>query len=75
MKFSFFSYIAKDAFISLPTGERVFRFGTFWTKPYIVPDSETENKLFKKTTKSDAKTELLIFITPRILKNMYKDEG
>jgi type IV pilus assembly protein PilQ len=31
--------------------------------------------LFKKTTKSDAKTELLIFITPRILKNMYKDEG
>jgi type IV pilus assembly protein PilQ len=31
--------------------------------------------LFKKSTKSDAKTELLIFITPRILKNMYKDEG
>jgi type IV pilus assembly protein PilQ len=31
--------------------------------------------LFKKTTKSDAKTELLIFITPRILKNIYKDEG
>lgn len=31
--------------------------------------------LFKKTTKSDSKTELLIFITPRILKNMYRDEG
>jgi type IV pilus assembly protein PilQ len=31
--------------------------------------------LFKKTTNSDAKTELLIFITPRILKNTYKDEG
>lgn len=31
--------------------------------------------LFKKSTKSDTKTELLIFITPRILKNMYKDEG
>jgi type IV pilus assembly protein PilQ len=31
--------------------------------------------LFKKTNKSDDKTELLIFITPRILKNMYKDEG
>jgi type IV pilus assembly protein PilQ len=31
--------------------------------------------LFKKTTKSDSKTELLIFITPRILKDLYKDEG
>jgi type IV pilus assembly protein PilQ len=31
--------------------------------------------LFKKSTNSDAKTELLIFITPRILKDMYKDEG
>jgi type IV pilus assembly protein PilQ len=31
--------------------------------------------LFKKSAKSDAKTELLIFITPRILKNLYKDEG
>jgi type IV pilus assembly protein PilQ len=31
--------------------------------------------LFKKDTQSDNKTELLIFITPRILKNMYKEEG
>jgi type IV pilus assembly protein PilQ len=31
--------------------------------------------LFKKTTNNDSKTELLIFITPRILKNLYKDEG
>jgi type IV pilus assembly protein PilQ len=31
--------------------------------------------LFKKTAKSDNKTELLIFITPRILKNLYKNEG
>ncbi len=31
--------------------------------------------LFKKTSKTDDKTELLIFITPRILKNLYKDEG
>jgi type IV pilus assembly protein PilQ len=31
--------------------------------------------LFKKTSKSDDKTELLIFITPRILKNVYRDEG
>jgi type IV pilus assembly protein PilQ len=31
--------------------------------------------LFKKQSKSDDKTELLIFITPRILKNLYKDEG
>ena len=31
--------------------------------------------LFKKESSNDTKTELLIFITPRILKNMYKDEG
>jgi len=31
--------------------------------------------LFKKEAKSDTKTELLIFITPRIVKDIYKDEG
>lgn len=31
--------------------------------------------LFKKSTKKDNKTELLIFITPRILKNVYREEG
>lgn len=31
--------------------------------------------LFKKSAKNDTKTELLIFITPRILKNMYTNEG
>jgi type IV pilus assembly protein PilQ len=31
--------------------------------------------LFKSLHKSDKKSELLIFITPTILKNIYKDEG
>ena len=31
--------------------------------------------LFKNMAKQDTKTELLIFITPTILKNLYKDEG
>jgi len=31
--------------------------------------------LFKKSAKNDTKTELLIFITPRILKTLYKNEG
>jgi type IV pilus assembly protein PilQ len=31
--------------------------------------------LFKHTSNNDNKTELLIFITPRIIKNLYKDEG
>ncbi len=31
--------------------------------------------LFKKQTKLDNKTELLIFITPRILKDVYRNEG
>jgi type IV pilus assembly protein PilQ len=30
---------------------------------------------FKKSAKNDTKTELLIFITPRILKTLYKNEG
>jgi type IV pilus assembly protein PilQ len=31
--------------------------------------------LFKRQSKVDNKTELLIFITPRILKNLYREEG
>lgn len=31
--------------------------------------------LFKKQTKIDDRTELLIFITPRVVKNVYKNEG
>jgi type IV pilus assembly protein PilQ len=31
--------------------------------------------LFKKETKTDTKSELLIFITPTIIKNLYKEEG
>ncbi|HOW54308.1 MAG TPA: type IV pilus secretin PilQ [Syntrophorhabdaceae bacterium] len=31
--------------------------------------------LFKRQTSQDSKTELLIFITPRIVKNLYKNEG
>jgi type IV pilus assembly protein PilQ len=31
--------------------------------------------LFKKNATSDSKTELLIFITPRIIKDLYKNEG
>jgi type IV pilus assembly protein PilQ len=31
--------------------------------------------LFKKQTKSDTRTELLIFITPRVVKNVYNTEG
>jgi len=31
--------------------------------------------MFKKTTQKDTRTELLIFITPRILKNVYREEG
>jgi type IV pilus assembly protein PilQ len=54
---------------------------------YERDESDTENGLpglrnipllgwlFKKSAKSDSKTELLIFITPRILKNLYRDEG
>ena len=32
-------------------------------------------RLFKHTGKTDNKTELLIFITPTLLKNLYAKEG
>jgi type IV pilus assembly protein PilQ len=32
-------------------------------------------RLFKHTAKTDNKTELLIFITPTLLKNLYAKEG
>jgi len=47
MKFGFFSYFAREAFITTSTGEKVFHLGKFWS--YLIPDVETENRLCRKT--------------------------
>jgi len=49
MKFSFTSYIAQEAFLTLATGEKLFRFGIPFGKPYIVPNFEIEKRLLQKT--------------------------
>ncbi len=49
MKLRYFSYITERAFQTSPGGERLFLYaGQFWAKPYVIPDEETEKRLFKK---------------------------
>jgi hypothetical protein len=50
MKFKYFSYIAEQSFKTSPSGERLFFYNMdgFWSKPYIIPNEETEKRLFKK---------------------------
>lgn len=44
---NYFSNIAKQSFKNSPTGERLFLNG-FLSKPFIIPDEQTEQELFKK---------------------------
>ncbi len=49
MKLKYFSLIAEQSFKTGPGGERLFYYiGNFWPKPYIIPDPETEKRLFTK---------------------------
>jgi hypothetical protein len=49
MKIKYFSYMAEQSFRTTPNGERLFFHpGAFWARPYIVPNQETELRLFKK---------------------------
>ena len=44
----YFTYIAEQAFKTSPTGERLFYRGGSWSRPYIIPDVATEQRLYKK---------------------------
>jgi hypothetical protein len=49
MKIKYFSWMAEQSFKTSLDGERLFYYlGGFWSKPYIVPDQETEKRLYKK---------------------------
>ena len=49
MKIKYFSWMAEQSFKTSPDGERLFYYlGGFWSKPYIIPDWETEQRLYKK---------------------------
>ena len=42
----YFDYIAKQSFKSAPSGKRVFYRGGPWSRPYLVPDQATEQRLY-----------------------------
>jgi hypothetical protein len=44
----YFTYIAEQAFKTAPTGERLFYRGGPWSRPFIIPDVDTEQKLYRK---------------------------
>jgi len=44
----YFHYIAEQAFMTAPDGRRLFYRGGPWSRPYLVPDPETEQRLFTK---------------------------
>ena len=49
MKSAYLSGHGEQYFQTSPTGERLFLHNSvFWSKPYIVPDEETEKRLHKK---------------------------
>jgi len=44
----YFTYIAEQAFKTSASGERLFCRGGPWSRPYIVPDVVTEQRLYRK---------------------------
>ena len=44
----YFTYMAEQAFKTSPEGERLFYQGGPWSRPYVIPDEETEQRLYKK---------------------------
>jgi hypothetical protein len=44
----YFTYLAEQAFKTSPEGERLFYQGGPWSRPYVIPDEATEQRLYKK---------------------------
>jgi hypothetical protein len=44
----YFTYMAEQSFKTSETGERLFYLGGFWSRPFVIPDADTERRLFKK---------------------------
>ncbi len=44
----YFAYMADQSFKTGPGGERLFYDGGPWSRPYLIPDSETEQRLYRK---------------------------
>jgi hypothetical protein len=46
----YFSYIAEQSFKTTEDGKRLFYRGGPWSKPYVIPDAETEAALLRRQT-------------------------
>lgn len=44
----YFTYIAEQSFKTSETGERLFYRNGPWSAPYIIPDTDTEHRLYNK---------------------------
>jgi hypothetical protein len=44
----YFTYIAEQSFKTGPNGERLFLLSGPWSRPYVVPDAETERAIYRK---------------------------
>jgi hypothetical protein len=44
----YFAYIAEQSFKTAPDGRRLFYRGGPWSRPFIIPNSEVEQRLFRR---------------------------
>jgi hypothetical protein len=44
----YFTYIAEQSFKTAPSGERVFFDSGPWSRPYVLPNAETEQRIYRK---------------------------
>src|SRR5262245_60358021 len=44
----YFAYIAEQSFKTGPAGERLFYTNGSWSRPYVIPDAQTEQRIFRK---------------------------
>jgi hypothetical protein len=44
----YFTYIAEQSFKTGPNGERLFYHSGPWSRPYLIPDAETERAIYRK---------------------------
>lgn len=60
----YFSHITDHSFSTAPTGERLFLYGGIWSRPYVIPDLETEMRLRRKQKVFLKSVLLPLFLAP-----------
>src|SRR5712671_3886224 len=44
----YFTYLAEQSFKAGPNGERLFFQSGPWSRPYVIPNAETERRIYQK---------------------------